>query len=86
MEKKYTEEDFARLKESFQKVLEASAPCYAQTSFSEGHLAPDVKYKLLVSKPMNSRHLNILINKLRVDLDVMKKYEKALADETKGGE
>lgn len=59
------------MKDAFTKALNDMAPLYMHDSFSEGHLAPDLKYTLKVSRMFTSDELELLIKKLQFDKAVI---------------
>lgn len=57
--------------EKFNKILGAMSLVYAGESFSEGHLARDLKYKVCFSRPIKAKEIDVLIEKLQFDKKIL---------------
>lgn len=72
---KRIETSYEEKKKEFAKsvtdLMEAFPSCYAHQSFSEGFLSENLRYKVMVSRPLKAGEIDILIKKLEFDNQVL---------------
>ena len=64
---KSIDDSIRKKKESLDKFIQEFPLLYTQISFSEGFLAPNIRFELKVSAPIGPQEIERLIEKLKMD-------------------